>query len=43
MGSVSMAISSAAREAGAHIVTRAEVFFPNITSLAFVIHLIPYY
>lgn len=43
MGSVSMAIGSAAREAGAHIVTRAEVFFPNITSLAFVIHLIPYY
>lgn len=35
MGSVSLAISHAAREAGAHIVTSAEVYMPQIISVTF--------
>lgn len=42
MGSVSMAIGNAAGEAGAQIVTSAEVCLSKITSLAFVINLFPY-
>lgn len=33
MGSVSMAISNAAKEAGVHIATNAEVFYYNIQLL----------
>ena len=35
MGSVSLAISNAAKEAGAHIVTSAEVYVSGITPVAF--------
>lgn len=35
MGSVSLAIGKAAMEAGAHIITRAEVFYWNLFGSAF--------
>jgi hypothetical protein len=35
MGSVSLAIGNAAKEAGAHIVTSAEVYVAGITPVAF--------